>query len=91
MRRANDAENGAKELHVVYAEPRSGDAYRKTGAFPDGAVLVKDVFATRTEALTTGLASCADKPKGRFVTERSGGQVRRQVPTLGRRLGLCLL
>lgn len=65
--RADDAEKGAKELHVVYAAPETVDAYRKTGAFPDGAVLVKDVFATKTEALTTGLASYADTLKGRFV------------------------
>lgn len=65
--RADDAEKGAKELHVVYAKPETVDAYRQTGAFPDGAVLVKDVFATKTEALTTGVASYADTLKGRFV------------------------
>jgi hypothetical protein len=65
--RADDPEKGAKELHVVYAEPTTVEAYRETGAFPDGAVLVKDVFATKTEALTTGIASYADMLKGRFV------------------------
>lgn len=64
---ADDPEAGAKELHVVYTQPENVDAYRKTGAFPDGAVLVKDVFATRTEALTTGTASYADALAGRFV------------------------
>ena len=65
--RADDAEKGAKELHVVYAEPKSVEVYRENGAFPDGAVLVKDVFAAKTEALTTGIASYADTLKGRFV------------------------
>jgi Cytochrome P460 len=65
--RADDPEKGAKELHVVYAEPKTVEVYRETGAFPDGAVLVKDVFATKTEALTTGIASYADTLKGRFV------------------------
>jgi len=65
--RADDPEAGAKELHVVYARPETVEVYRKTGAFPDGAVLVKDVFATKTEALTTGIASYADTLKGRFV------------------------
>lgn len=65
--RADDAEKGAKELHVVYAEPKSVEVYRETGAFPDGTVLVKDVFAAKTEALTTGIASYADTLKGRFV------------------------
>lgn len=65
--RADDPEKGAKELHVVYAEPKNVEVYRETGAFPDGAVLVKDVFATKTEALTTGIASYADTLKRRFV------------------------
>ena len=64
---ADDPEAGAKEFHVVYTLPENVDAYRKTGAFPDGAVLVKDVFATKTEALTTGTSSYADTLIGRFV------------------------
>ena len=65
--RADDPEKGAKELHVVYAEPKSVEIYRESGVFPDGAILVKDVFATNTEALTTGIVSYADTLKGRFV------------------------
>jgi len=65
--RADNPEKGAKELHVVYAEPKSVALYRERGVFPDGAILVKDVFATNTEALTTGMVSYADTLKGRFV------------------------
>jgi hypothetical protein len=65
--RADNAEKGAKELHVVYAEPKSVALYREGGVFPDGAILVKDVFDTNTEALTTGTVSYADTLKGRFV------------------------
>ena len=64
---ADDPEAGAKEFHVVYALPENVDAFRKTGAFPDGAVLVKDVFATSTEAMTTGTSSYANTLIGRFV------------------------
>jgi hypothetical protein len=64
---ADDPQQGAKQLHVVYAKPETVDAYRKTGGFPDGAVLVKDVFATKTEDLTTGRASYAGALAGRFV------------------------
>ncbi|WP_284735509.1 cytochrome P460 family protein [Dongia deserti] len=67
---ADDPEAGAKEFHVVYTLPENVDAYRKTGAFPDGAVLVKDVFATNTEAMTTGTSSYADTLIGRFVMVR---------------------
>ena len=64
---ADDPEGGAKEFHVVYTKREDLDAYRKSGRFPDGAVLVKDVFATKTEAFTTGTASYADTLVGRFV------------------------
>lgn len=64
---ADDPKAGAKELHVVYTQRENVDAYRKSGAFPDGAVLVKDVFATSTEALTTGTSSYANALSGRFI------------------------
>jgi hypothetical protein len=64
---ADEPTEGAKELHVVYTERKNLDAYLKHGRFPDGAVLVKDVFAARTEALTTGIASYAGALVGRFV------------------------
>lgn len=64
---ADDPAAGAKQLHVVYAAPATVAAYRRTGAFPDGAVLVKDVFATQTEDLTTGTVSYANILVGRFV------------------------
>lgn len=34
---------GAKEMHIVYASSGTIAAYRKSGRFPDGAVLVKEV------------------------------------------------
>ena len=44
---AANSGQGSKEMHAVYASPGAIDAYRKTGHFPDGAVLVKEVFAGR--------------------------------------------
>src|SRR5262245_3370405 len=41
---AADQGQGSKELHVVYASPGTITAYREDGRFPDGAVLVKEVF-----------------------------------------------
>src|SRR5262245_51553401 len=43
-----DQSQGSKELHVVYASPGTITAYRKDGRFPDGAVLVKEVFQAAT-------------------------------------------
>jgi hypothetical protein len=58
---------GLKELHAVYASPGAIDDYRKDGRFPDGTVLVKEVFQTAIGQMTTGTVSHADALKGWFV------------------------
>jgi len=64
---ASDGQQGSKELHVVYASPGTITAYRKDGRFPDGAVLVKEIFQTATSEMTTGTVSHAERLKGWFV------------------------
>ena len=65
---AGDADTGGDNgLHVVYAPKEAVEGYRKTGAFPDGTVLVKELFNTVTETLTTGEASSASSLAGTFV------------------------
>src|ERR1700749_712379 len=64
---AADEGRGSKELHFVLASPGSIEAYRKDGRFPDGTVLVKEVFKTATKEMTTGTVSHADELKGWFV------------------------
>src|SRR5262249_11925554 len=64
---AADHDRGSKELHVVYASPGTIAAYRKNGRFPDGVVLVKEVFQTATGQMTTGTVSHAEALKGWFV------------------------
>lgn len=64
---AADAGPGSKEMHVVYASPGTIDAYRKAGHFPDGAILVKEVFKTTTQPMTTGTVSSAGTRAGWFV------------------------
>ena len=61
------AGKGLEELHVVYASPGTITAYRKDGRFPDGAVLVKEVFQAATKEMTTGTVSHAEILKGWFV------------------------
>jgi hypothetical protein len=58
---------GSKELHVVYASPGTITAYRESGHFPDGAVLVKEVFDATTGKMKTGTVSRAELLKGWFV------------------------
>jgi hypothetical protein len=64
---AKDEGAGSKQLHVVYASPGSIAAFRKDGRFPDGTILVKEVFNTNTKAMTTGTVSSAGTRAGWFV------------------------
>ncbi len=59
--------DGETGLHVVYAPPAAVEAYRRDGAFPDGTVLVKELFNGKTESLTTGTATSAAATAGYFV------------------------
>ena len=58
---------GSRELHTVYASPDTIDAYHARGHFPDGAVLIKEVYETSTAPMTTGTVSRAGTLKGWFV------------------------
>jgi hypothetical protein len=62
-----DQEKGSKELHLVYASPGAVAAYSRDGHFPDGTVLVKEVYEAATAPMTTGTVSHADTLKGWFV------------------------
>ena len=57
----------ANEMHVTYASPGTAEIYRKTGKFPDGTVLVKEVFGTDHAPMTTGNVSWASGTKVWFV------------------------
>lgn len=61
---ASDAAPGSQELHVVYAQPGTIEAYRANGAFPDGTILVKEVYHAATEDMTTGTVSHAGALRG---------------------------
>jgi Cytochrome P460 len=64
---ASDQGQGAKELHIVYASPGTMAAYHKSGRFPDGTVLVKEVVEAKTMPMTTGIVSHFQTLKGWFV------------------------
>ncbi len=62
-------------FHDVYTQPQSLAHYRRTGDFPDGAVLVKEVRSVAAGAKTTGLAQWAAEPLIWFVMVKdSSGQ-----------------
>jgi hypothetical protein len=64
---AADDGPGSKQMHVVYASPGTIAAYRKAGHFPDGTVLVKEVYKATTKPMTTGTVSSAGTLAGWFV------------------------
>ncbi len=47
-------QGGASGFHDVYTEQASIEAFRKTGQFPDGATLVKELRASHAQNYTTG-------------------------------------
>ena len=63
----DDEEGGADGFHNVYTQPETIVSYRRTGKFPDGAVLVKELFETETGDMTTGRVSWAKRVSGWFV------------------------
>lgn len=67
---AADSGRGSKQLHEVYASPGTIAAFRKTGGFRNGTVLIKEVYETTTAPMTTGIVSRAGTLKGWFVLVR---------------------
>jgi hypothetical protein len=64
---AADQGPGSKQIHSVYASPGAVAAFRTNGHFPDGAVLVKEVYEAATSPMTTGTVSHAETLAGWFV------------------------
>ena len=60
---AADKGAGSSQIHTVYATPGTIAAYHKTRHFPDGTVLVKEVYETSTAPMTTGTVSHAQTLK----------------------------
>ena len=73
---AADSGRSSKEMHEVFASPGAVDAYRESGHFPEGTVLVKEVFGTSSTGMTTGTVSHASTLKGWFVMVRDGRNTR---------------
>ena len=58
---------GDLSYHEVYTQPSTVQAYKKTGAFPDGAVLVKELRKTTSAPLNTGHATWGAQITGWFI------------------------
>jgi hypothetical protein len=59
-------------FHEVYAQPESVKAYKKTGTWPDGTMLIMEVSAIRWDDLPTGHVMSADEQAEWFVMVKDG-------------------
>ena len=77
-------EGGASGFHDVYTQRETVAHFRRTGAFPDGAVLVKELRGHDQKAMTTGTPAWATEElkqwfvmvkdaKGRFAENGAWG------------------
>jgi hypothetical protein len=64
---AEEGTQGSEGIHTVYTQPGTVEAFRETGKFPDGSILIKELFSTTTDEMTTGTVSRVDKTSGWFV------------------------
>ncbi len=64
---SEDTARGAAVLHNVYTQPDVIEAYRETGEFPDGSVLVKELLTGATKPMTTGVVSRGAEVEGWFI------------------------
>ena len=81
---------GSKGFHNVYTQPETVAAFRKTGKFPDGAVLVKELLSAKTDTMTTGEISHATETEGWFVMVKDAKGRFKGNPLWGRGWGWVL-
>lgn len=69
-------EGDAAGFHHVYTQPEALAAYRETGAFPDGTVLVKELRSHRRADYTTGtnVASATGPTQWFLMVKDAGGR-----------------
>jgi len=64
---AEEGTQGSEGFHTVYTQPDSVTFFRKTGNFPDGTILIKELYEAITEEMTTGTVSRIKETTGWFV------------------------
>jgi len=70
--RAVQGADGAEELHVVYTQCSSIEAYREIGRFPEGTVLITEVRKAASGAPTTGRIDWSNEAVLWFVMIKDG-------------------
>ena len=88
---AADKGEGTKQLHSVYASPGAVAAFRANGHFPDGAVLVKEVYRGRHRSDDDWHGQpCGDS---RWLVRHGQGQQKQPSAkqAMGQRMGLVMV
>ena len=85
-------DGAAGGFHDVYTEPESVEAYRRTGKFPDGATLVKELRGSVAKDYTTGkgVSRANDELKQWFVMVKDSTGRFPQNPLWGNGWGWAL-
>jgi hypothetical protein len=65
-------DRSSKGLHNVYTERKTVEQYRKTGKFPDGATLVKEIRKLESGELVTGRPVRVGVNSGALVCDGQG-------------------
>ena len=77
-------------FHDVFTQPESVEAYKKTGKFPDGTVLVKEIRKIDAGKMTTGQAYWAGDIASWFVMIKDGKGRFKNNPNWGNGWGWAL-
>ncbi len=64
---AEEGAPGSEDFHTVYTQPKSVTAFRKSGNFPDGTIIIKELYEAITEEMTTGKVSRIKETTGWFI------------------------
>jgi hypothetical protein len=80
---ADGPSRSPKEMHIVYASPGAITGYRENKRFPDGSVLVKEVYQAATGEMQTGVVSRAQTLKGWFVMVKESKEIHPGNPLWG--------
>jgi hypothetical protein len=59
--------NGAAAFHNVYTQKAAVKYFQKNKQFPDGTVILKELFKTKTASMTTGTVSHVTEVEGWFI------------------------
>lgn len=85
-----DAANAPGGMHDVYAEPEAVETFRKTGKWPQGATIVKEIRASRKDKMATGDVRWDGEITQWFVMVKDNNKTFPGNPSWGRGWGWAL-